>query len=862
MKNFIQHTSFGIKWTSILLGLVFLFLIQEMQAQVISNNGAFVSISGGAVISTGTINNDNTATLSNEGTVTIASINNNGTTLGNGTYNIAGNFTNTGTFSGGTSTVNMNGISAQTITMAGASFYNLIINNGANVTLNSSQNITNDLSIFSGALLNLNTFTHSANLLSMGGIARSSGSWGHTSSPAANANTLFFENATGIVNVTTSICNIPTISIGTNPVVYSGITAANLSYSATTNSPNQYSVNFDAAANLAGFVDVSNINLPASPIVLTVPAGALSAIYHAILSVRNATTGCVSSNMAITVTVIGTTTWTVTAGVGSWSNGMPNAGIEAIISGNYSETVDLTALSLTVNNGAVVSVPTGFDFNIAGSVIVQTGSSLTFQNNANLIQSGTTNVNTGNITSKRINSSMRRLDYTYWSAPTASATYSLKNFSSQTVSPPVGASRFYQLNETTILAPPIILNGFSAVDPLTTFFNTTNIAKGFSIRAPNNFPTNGSTSTFNADFIGVPNNGDITIPVTYTSGGGKGVNLIGNPYPSAIDALAFLNYSPDGITQPNAGTIYFWAHKTQGGITGSNYASFNKLGGTAATAATAVAGIEDFIPNGTIQVGQGFLLKKAAAATVVFNNSMRVGNNLGQFYKTATTIEKHRIWLNLANETTPLNQMLVGYIEGATLGFDDAYDGKLMPSGSSISSLISSDNYVIQARPTPFENTDEVALGFKAETAGSYTLSIDHVDGLFLGDQNIYLKDNLLSVTQDIKTSAYTFTSEQGTFNDRFEVVYTNATLGMPTPTFDANAVIIYKNDNKVLSINAGKVVMKSVKIYDVRGRLIYEQSNINTTDIALNNLKAEQEVLLIKITSDDNKTVTKKVVF
>ena len=124
---------------------------------------------------------------------------------------------------------------------------------------------------------------------------------------------------------------------------------------------------------------------------------------------------------------------------------------------------------------------------------------------------------------------------------------------------------------------------------------------------------------------------------------------------------------------------------------------------------------------------------------------------------------------------------------------------------------------------------------------------------------NLY---NLLNVTHDIKTSAYTFTSDQGTFNSRFDVIYTNSTLNIPTPTFDANSVIVYKNDSKVLNINAGKVVMKNVKIYDVRGRMIYEKSNINTTATTLNDLKAEQEVLLVKITSDDNKVVTKKVVF
>ena len=389
---------------------------------------------------------------------------------------------------------------------------------------------------------------------------------------------------------------------------------------------------------------------------------------------------------------------------------------------------------------------------------------------------------------------------------------------------------------------------------MATFFDASNIAKGFSIRAPNNFPTNGNTSTFNADFIGVPNNGNITIAATFT-GAGKGSNLIGNPYPSTIDTDAFLTYSPDNnVTFPNAGTIYFWTHTTQNALGSANYASCNLSGKTAAVAGGAT-------PNGKIQVGQGFILKKAAASTVVFTNAMREGNNDGQFFRIAAT-EKHRIWLNLATDTTPLNQIMVGYIEGTTLGFDDAYDGKLINSGSSIASVIDNENYVIQARPTPFVNTDEVPLNFKAATAGSYTLSIDHVDGLFLGEQNVYLKDKMLNVTHDIKASAYTFTSDQGTFADRFDVVYINSTLNISTPTFDANSVIVYKDDNKVLNINAGKVVMKNVKIYDVRGRLVYEQSNINASTTTLNDLKAEQGVLLVKITSDDNKVITKKMVF
>ena len=89
--------------------------------------------------------------------------------------------------------------------------------------------------------------------------------------------------------VTVTINPLPTIILGTNPLVCRGITSANLPYSSPSGSPNQYSIDYNAAANTAGFTDVTNINLGASPIVLTIPAAAPAAVYNAVLIVRNGT---------------------------------------------------------------------------------------------------------------------------------------------------------------------------------------------------------------------------------------------------------------------------------------------------------------------------------------------------------------------------------------------------------------------------------------------------------------------------------------------------------------------------------------------------------------------------------------------
>jgi gliding motility-associated-like protein len=102
---------------------------------------------------------------------------------------------------------------------------------------------------------------------------------------------------------TTTVNALPTVTLGVNPSVCSGATTANLMYSATTGSPDQYNIVYNAAALAAGFVNVTNAALPASPISLIVPGAAPAATYTGDLTVTNSTTGCESNTYAISVTI-------------------------------------------------------------------------------------------------------------------------------------------------------------------------------------------------------------------------------------------------------------------------------------------------------------------------------------------------------------------------------------------------------------------------------------------------------------------------------------------------------------------------------------------------------------------------------
>jgi hypothetical protein len=100
MKNFTQYKILGSNGLILLLVLFFLVQIRETQAQYISNNGTYISISSGTVIGMDSISNYNSATLVNKGTLTIITVNNTATienneTLATAAINNSGTFQNT-----------------------------------------------------------------------------------------------------------------------------------------------------------------------------------------------------------------------------------------------------------------------------------------------------------------------------------------------------------------------------------------------------------------------------------------------------------------------------------------------------------------------------------------------------------------------------------------------------------------------------------------------------------------------------------------------------------------------------------------------------------------------------------------------
>lgn len=554
------------------------------------------------------------------------------------------------------------------------------------------------------------------------------------------------------------------------------------------------------------------------------------------------------------VTISNNNTWTGNVSTSwnnpaNWSCGVVPVSVSdvTIASAPFYPEISLSVSinTLTLNSGTTLKINSLYDLTVTDAI--NNGGVLTVENNANLIQvNDVANTGSGTTVVRRNSSAIMRLDYTLWSSPVAGQ--GLYSFSPFTF-----ANRFYtydtNLNTYSAVSGFNITglngSGVNGIDNNNVQFST---GLGYLIRMPNNHPT--TPATWTGTFLGTPNNGTKTVTLN-NFGSGLRYNLVGNPYPSPLDAVAFVTNTNNASNI--TGTLYF-LRKTNSALN-SSYSTWTQ-GGFVTNGGAAV-----FDPNDVIQTAQGFFVEATATgSSLEFDNSMRINDHANQFFRSNSNIERNRIWLNATNNTGLYSQAMIGYITNATNDVDNSLDGKYLYDGDiALTSLIGSTPYAIQGRALPFDNTDIVPLGFRVTTAGQYTIAIDHVDGLFTNGNDVFLRDNLLSEVHNLSSSPYTFTSDAGNFNSRFEILY-QMPLGVTVPVFNADQVIVYKNVTNDFVVNSGNVTMAKVKVFDIRGRLLLEKNEINSSETTIAVGQAN-EVLLIQIISQDGLVVTKKVI-
>lgn len=338
-------------------------------------------------------------------------------------------------------------------------------------------------------------------------------------------------------------------------------------------------------------------------------------------------------------------------------------------------------------------------------------------------------------------------------------------------------------------------------------------------------------------FTGISNTGLQQISF---SNGGDGFNLIGNPYPSAID------WNQVSIPSGLNGQFYRWDP-----LIGNNgdYVYYIQGGGLANTTS-------QYIPS-----GQGFFVEANAPGNLQLDNPVRV-HTTRNFFK--NTEEYPLIILQVAgNDVT--TQMAIRFNPSGSNNVDRLLDVRKILSGNpDIPNLYSySDGTKLAINTLASVKGNEVIdLGFKAGINGEYTIRLSELVAV-PDELEILLEDQGDNIIQDLrKHTEYTFT--QLSENEKPFRLHLKEANGISSPARPENPAIVANVSNGLLNIRIDEEFLDSkdqayrLEIFSGSGQLM-QQLGLHGTDQSIP-FHFSRAVYLVQVTTQKGRFSTKVV--
>ncbi|TXD85121.1 T9SS type A sorting domain-containing protein [Subsaximicrobium wynnwilliamsii] len=404
------------------------------------------------------------------------------------------------------------------------------------------------------------------------------------------------------------------------------------------------------------------------------------------------------------------------------------------------------------------------------------------------------------------------------------------------------------------------------------------------------------------DFRGKPNNGTITAEIAANQ-----YTLIGNPYPSALDALKLI-HDPQNVNinaPTTTGVLYYWDQRptthftsdyvggyatytiSDAGLESFVHATFSAYDSSGNASPLPEAGLK--IAQRYIPIGQGFMVEGSAAtsseALVYLKNEHRVFEKESAGYSTffrATEANSNdfteentaynawglnivpedykRFRLNVIFNSEFTRQLLQNFHHSATEAFDYGLEAKLgSTADTEVSWLLNEVPYVIQAHA--FDTQLKIPLAIKVASNQPVDFSLFDVQR-FDDAQPIYLHDKLTNIYADLTQQNYSINLEAGNYPSRFEITFQQASLAIETVAASQFEVFQNRNSQELVILNPQQKGIQQLSLYDVNGKLILHQANLDTKKrytLSTENLSAAVYVFSIGLESKQN--ISKKVI-
>jgi hypothetical protein len=517
----------------------------------------------------------------------------------------------------------------------------------------------------------------------------------------------------------------------------------------------------------------------------------------------------------------GTTAWATT---GNWSEGSLPTSSKNVIIPNLS------------NDPAIEANGSGDCQNL----LLESGATLTVQsnatNNGSLIVSGTSS---GNITYNR-----------YMSGGTdGGGKWHL-------VSSPVGGQSINDLVVTNVASNGIAtkdtkygLATYNNSTPAWSYFTTSNIA------AAGNFGAGAGyeilrTSDGTVTFTGSVSTSNVSIGITKPDAPGTAWNLIGNPYPSAINANsnahATHNFLTENVANLNGSYVAVYVWDANAGTPA--YVTINQ-----STAAAYIAPGQAFFVN-----------SKDGGATVSIKEAMQTHQTGNIFKSGVPDYPTVTLMVTSSKGTTSTH---VNYIANTTTGLDPGYDAGRFTGGNNsyavytrlVGDASDPTDFDIQCLPSgEFEHEVPVGLNAPENIELTFSSQVSHFNDTI----PVFLEDRISGTITSIKESGsfYKATlSEDSQGSGRF-FLHTRARSTGIQPAITVNEINILPYPlERCLRINGQVSEGSRIQLFDMRGRQLANR-RLNENKVNELDMSGIKNGLYLIIISSENQRIIRKI--
>ena len=286
-------------------------------------------------------------------------------------------------------------------------------------------------------------------------------------------------------------------------------------------------------------------------------------------------------------------------------------------------------------------------------------------------------------------------------------------------------------------------------------------------------------------------------PISYLLG--NTYNLMGNPYPSAIDWNASSGWSRASLTSSTEGDD-FWIYNDASG----NYGAFNGTAGT--------NGVSQFIAP-----GQAFFVKAASDGVLGMTDATRV-HSIQEWLKKSSS-ENNLVRMTIENNANIYSdEMIVDF----NPSYSNNHEGtekfwSFYTVAPEIYSVKDGNNYSIDRYNTL---TDDMKVDIAAKTgvAATYTITATNIDDFTLRDK-VYLLDKKTGVKTNLKqTPSYSFAGTPDDDRNRFQLIF-GTSIGVDEET--NSDITIYASENIIYVRNDKANEPYTVMVSNMLGQII-----------------------------------------